>query len=183
MVAANGCICTDDASDDCNILLFPEVLYTGIYDERIKGLIDDKNNFTKLNLSWVMMRLNKYFLLVLFLFISHTVYGSVTGKIQGKVTDKKTGEALPGVNVMVVGTTLGAATDINGEYFILQVTPGEYSVKASMIGYREVIVQNTRVRADLTTNLNFEIEETTVQLDGEVVVTAERPIIQKDVTS
>jgi hypothetical protein len=128
------------------------------------------------------MKLNKLYLVMLFLSLSYTAFG-VTGKIQGKVTDRSSGEALPGVNVMIVGTSLGAATDINGEYFILQVTPGEYEVKASMIGYQEVIIQNVRVRSDLTTRVNFEIEETSLQLEGEVVITAVRPIIQKDVTS
>jgi hypothetical protein len=128
------------------------------------------------------MKLNKLYLVMLFLSLSYTAFG-VTGKIQGKVTDRNSGEALPGVNVMILGTSLGAATDINGEYFILQVTPGEYEVKASMIGYQEVIIQNVRVRSDLTTRVNFEIEETSLQLEGEVVITAVRPIIQKDVTS
>jgi hypothetical protein len=130
----------------------------------------------------IAMKFNKNILLILFLILNCSSF-SVTGKIQGKVTDKNTGEALPGVNVMILGTTLGAATDVNGEYFILQVTPGEYEVKASMIGYQQVVVRNVRVRSDLTTTINFEIEETTVQLEGEVVVTAVRPVIQKDVTS
>jgi hypothetical protein len=128
------------------------------------------------------MRL-RYFLFILLLITSQATFGSVTGKIQGKVIDKNTREPMPGVNILIVGTSLGAATDINGVYFILQVTPGEYSVRASMIGYQEVVVQDVRVRADLTTNVDFELEEKTLQLDEEVVVTAVRPIIQKDVTS
>ena len=116
-------------------------------------------------------------------FFSFEVFAGVTGKIQGTVLDKTTKEPLPGVNVIVQGTSLGAATDLNGEYFILQVPPGNYTLKASMIGYKDVLIKNVNVRVDLTTHINFEIEETSVQLNQEVIVVAKRPIIQKDITS
>jgi len=108
---------------------------------------------------------------------------AVTGKIQGTVTDKATGDKLPGVNVTIVGTTYGSATDAKGEYLILQVPPGEYSLKFSMIGYKDVVVQNVNVRAELTTKINAVIEETTLDIGEEVVIVAERPVIQKDVTA
>ena len=107
----------------------------------------------------------------------------VTGKIQGMVIDKITGEKLPGVNVIIIGTAYGSATDKNGEYFILQVPPGEYTVKFSMIGYKDFIVQDVKVRAELTTRVDAQLEETTLDIGGEVVVIAERPVIQKDVTA
>jgi hypothetical protein len=130
------------------------------------------------------MKLFKYFFVIfLACFFSVSNYASTTGKIQGKVIDKNTREPMPGVNVLVVGTNMGAATDINGEYFILQVPPGIYTIRATMIGYGEIIIQEVRVRVDLTTNIDFEIEESSVELEGEVVITASRPIIQKDVTS
>ncbi|RPI74437.1 MAG: TonB-dependent receptor [Ignavibacteriales bacterium] len=131
------------------------------------------------------MRFIKYSLSTVFIiiFFSSTLFAGVTGKIQGRISDKNTGESLIGVNILVVGTNLGSATDINGEYFILQVPPGEYTVRVSMIGYQEVIVQNVVVRVDLTTRLDIEIEEKTLELDDEVVVVAQRPIIQKDITS
>ena len=114
---------------------------------------------------------------------SFYAFAGVTGKIQGKVVDAKTKEPLPGVNVIIQGTSIGAATDLNGEYFILQVPPGNYTLKASMIGYKEVLIKNVDVRVDLTTHIDFEIAETSVQLNQEVIVVAKRPIIQKDVTS
>jgi hypothetical protein len=131
------------------------------------------------------MKILKCFLCIIsltFIFIQNAFAGE-TGKIQGKVTDKKTGEPLPGVNIIVIGTNLGSATDFNGEYFILQVSPGGYSVRASMIGYQEVVVQSVVVRVDLTTRLDIEIEEKTLELGDEVVIVAQRPVIQKDVTS
>ncbi|WP_243663569.1 carboxypeptidase-like regulatory domain-containing protein [Rhodothermus marinus] len=58
------------------------------------------------------------------------------GRIAGVVTDAATGDPLPGVNVTIEGTTLGAASDIDGQYYILNVPPGRYTVRASMIGYQ-----------------------------------------------
>lgn len=120
---------------------------------------------------------------ILMMLLSASASFAVTGKIQGTVKDKATGDPLPGVNVTLTGTTYGSATDMNGEYIILQVPPGEYTLKFSMIGYKDVIVRNVKVSAELTTRINAEIEETTLELGGEVVITAERPVIQKDVTA
>ena len=123
---------------------------------------------------------NFFFLLII---LSANLFAGVTGKIQGNVIDKKTGEPMPGVNVIIVGTNLGSAANLDGDYFILQVPPGVYTVKASMIGYQEILVENVTVSVDLTTKLNFEMEEKTVELKNEVVIVAQRPVIQKDITS
>ena len=109
------------------------------------------------------------------------IFSGTTGKISGRVTSKDTGEPLIGANVMVDGTPLGAATDTEGNYYILQVPPGSYDVKFTMIGYRTLIMNDVRIRVDLTTTLDGQLEEGTVGLD-EVVVQAERPMIQTDVT-
>ena len=58
-----------------------------------------------------------------------------TATITGRVTDASNGEALPGANVLLEGTTLGAATNINGEYRILRVPAGTYAVRAIYMGY------------------------------------------------
>ncbi|MFQ5629611.1 MAG: carboxypeptidase-like regulatory domain-containing protein, partial [bacterium] len=109
-------------------------------------------------------------------------YGT-TGKIAGVVIDAKTKEPLPGVNVIIEGTTLGAATNLDGRYTILNVPPGTYRVKSSFIGYQISIVENVKVSIDLTTTVNFELAETVLELGEEVVVVASRPIVQKDLTS
>ncbi|NUO82526.1 carboxypeptidase-like regulatory domain-containing protein, partial [candidate division KSB1 bacterium] len=111
------------------------------------------------------------------------VFAGTTGKIAGKVTDKESGEPLPGVNVVVLGTTLGAATDVNGEYFILNVPPGIYDVKVSIIGYTSIVEKGVQVSADLTTSKSFILSSETLQLGEVVEVVAERPLIQKDVTA
>ena len=82
---------------------------------------------------------------------------------------------------MVEGTVLGAATDIEGNYFILQVPPGTYTVRFTMIGYQTVVMNDVRIRVDLTTTLDGRLSESAVGLE-EVIVQAERPMIQTDVT-
>ncbi|OYD16315.1 hypothetical protein CH333_03705 [candidate division WOR-3 bacterium JGI_Cruoil_03_44_89] len=121
-------------------------------------------------------------ILWLLILSSAAVNAGVTGKIAGKVTDVKTGKPLPGVNVVVVGTTLGAATDENGEYFIIQVPPGVYSVEVRMLGYTTVTKSNVRVSVDLTTRLDFRLRESVLEMQG-VTVRAERPLVLPDITS
>ncbi|MCH7771429.1 MAG: carboxypeptidase-like regulatory domain-containing protein [Bacteroidetes bacterium] len=106
-----------------------------------------------------------------------------TGKISGRVIDGRTGEALPFVNVLILGTTQGAATDIDGYYVIIGVSPGTYSVKSSAIDYNAVTTENVKISIDLTTQIDFILTETTVELGEEVVVIATRPLVTKDLTS
>ncbi len=108
--------------------------------------------------------------------------GGTTGKIAGKIVDTQTGESLFGVNVLVVGTTLGASSDADGEYFILNIPPGTYSLRASAVGYTAVVVNGIKVDVDQTTRVPFSLQAQTVEM-SDVVVTASRPIVQKDLTS
>ena len=120
------------------------------------------------------------FLLGLLLSFNNIIAGT-TGKLSGQVLDKETGEPLIGANVMIEGTALGAATDIEGNYFILQISPGAYKVRFSMIGYQTLVMDDVRIRVDLTTTLDGKLVQSAVGLE-EVVVQAERPMIQTDVT-
>jgi len=86
------------------------------------------------------------------------VFGGTTGKIKGVVVDKKTGEPLPVAHVIIEGTTIGAATNLDGEYYIFNTPPGTYTVKASMLGYILVKKVNVKVLIDMTTTINFEME-------------------------
>jgi outer membrane receptor protein involved in Fe transport len=118
-------------------------------------------------------------LLILF---NGQVFAGTTGKISGKIIDATTGEPLIGANVIIMGTNLGAATDFDGNFFIINIPPGKYEVKASIIGYNAVLIQNVNVSVDQTTKLNFELQEEAVEM-GDVIVVATRPIVQKDLTS
>jgi hypothetical protein len=110
-----------------------------------------------------------------------TVYPQ-SGKISGLIKDANTNEALIGANIIVAGTNLGAATDLEGYYVILNVPPGNYSLRASMIGYGASNVTDVRVNIGQTTEIDFRLLPQTFQTE-EVVVTAKTPVVQKDVSA
>ncbi|MDZ7393464.1 MAG: TonB-dependent receptor [candidate division KSB1 bacterium] len=128
------------------------------------------------------MHKKAFALAVVLLTIPMLIYAGNTGKVRGRVIDKDTKDPIPGVAVILEGTMMGAATDINGYYIILNVPVGTYSVRAQMMGYQTVVISNKRVSADLTTECDFELSPTV--LEGQVVtIVAERPIIEKHVTN
>jgi len=110
------------------------------------------------------------------------LWSGTTGKIAGTVIDKANGDPLPGANVTIVGTTLGAAADLKGQYTILHVPPGTYDVQVSVIGYAKVTVSEVRVRIDQTSHVDFALEVKEIEL-GEVTVVAERTVIKTDVAT
>ncbi|MBE0572212.1 MAG: TonB-dependent receptor [Ignavibacteriaceae bacterium] len=118
------------------------------------------------------------------IFLSHQfTFAGTTGRLAGRVTDTATGEPLPFVNVVIMGTTLGAATDIDGYYSIINIPPGNYVVKASAIGYNSVSFQDVKVSIDLTTTIDFQLSEASVELGEDVIVIATRPLVRMDLTS
>lgn len=105
-----------------------------------------------------------------------------TGKISGRVIDKNTKEALVGVNVFIQELSTGASTDINGEYYIINIPPGTYTVSVSMVGYTKISKNNVSVSIDRTTTVDFVMETTLIEVEG-VTIVAERPVIDKDLTA
>lgn len=114
-------------------------------------------------------------------FVTTTAFAQ-SGKISGRVTEAGTGTPLPGVNVVIDGTTQGATTDTDGYYSILNVRPGTYDVRASFIGFTPQVIEDVRVNIDLTTEVNFTLSEETVGLE-EVVVAAERDVVKTDLSA
>ena len=112
--------------------------------------------------------------------LSGSAWAGTTGKIVGKVLDQN-GEALPGANVVIEGQNLGSTADAEGFYVILRADPGLYTLKASLIGYQTESLTDVRVQADVTTEVDFRLEEATLEL-GEMVVKAERPPVEVDKT-
>jgi len=104
------------------------------------------------------------------------------GKLRGRVTDKESGEPLIGANVTIDGTSLGASSDLNGDYIILSVPPGTYTVKASYIGYSPYTISNIRVLSNITETQDFALSSTAIQVEA-VEVVAERPLIQRNTTN
>ncbi len=109
------------------------------------------------------------FLFIMSVFVSASFAQSGVGKLAGKVLDADTKEPLIGANIVVLETQTGAATDINGEYFILNITPGTYAVKVSYVGYAPKTYENVRVVAGITYELNAELS-TDFTLDEIVVI-------------
>lgn len=125
---------------------------------------------------------NKFFsIAVSVLLISFTAWAQ-TGKITGKVTDFETGEPLIGANVLILNTSYGAATNVNGEYIISMVPPGNYELRATYIGYQRVTIHNIRVVTGLTRTVDFSVPSEAIATE-EVVIIAERPLIEKSSTN
>ncbi len=121
-----------------------------------------------------------FYLAIFLLFVS--LFAGTTGKISGVVKDADTGEPLPGANVIIEGTTLGASTDMDGFYSIINVPPGIYTIKVIYIGYAEQVIKNVKVEIDLTTNLNILLKSTVLSTEA-VEVVAQRPVVQKDISN
>ena len=104
------------------------------------------------------------------------------GKIAGTVTNEATGEPLAGAQVQIVGTAMGAAADENGQYFILNVPPGTYTLKVSFMGYAAKEIAGVQAQLDVTTTLDVTLKETVIE--GEMVsIVAERPTVDKTMTA
>ena len=131
-----------------------------------------------------MRQLKKVGTLILLLLITMAspIWPGTTGKIAGVITDKSTGDPLIGANIIILGTSLGAATDLDGRYTILEVPPGVYQVQITYIGYRKILVDDIRVFIDQTARVDVQLESEAVEV-GELVVVAERQLIKPDVAT
>ncbi|HLP15355.1 MAG TPA: TonB-dependent receptor [Bacteroidota bacterium] len=114
-------------------------------------------------------------------FISASAFAG-NGKISGTVRDASTREPVLGINVTLVGTKLGGAVDSQGRYFILDVPPGEYALRAGGVGYAGKTIANVVVHADQTTQIDIALASESVQI-GEVLVQAEQRVVDKSQTS
>ncbi|HSD64328.1 MAG TPA: TonB-dependent receptor, partial [Ignavibacteriaceae bacterium] len=115
-------------------------------------------------------------------FFTSILFAGSTGKLTGHVIDKDTKEPLPFVNVLILGTNYGAATDLDGNYVILNIPPGNYSIKAQYVGYQAMVVENVKVSIDLTSTIDFQLSASAVQMQ-DVVVEGKQEMIKKDITS
>ncbi len=121
-------------------------------------------------------------ILLIILFYNGLSRAGTTGKIAGIVVDEK-GEPLVGTNVLIEGTQLGGMTDITGEYYIINIPPGNYQVRFMFIGYQTIAVKDVRVSADLTTRVDATLKQQILESNDVVVVSANRDAIQKDLTA
>ncbi len=111
---------------------------------------------------------------------SHASLQDKTGRVKGKVTDTK-GEILPGANVVISENKYGTACSHKGMYVIRNLTPGQYTVKASFIGYEPQVVTVT-VSPGKTTELNFKLKPSSFQIGG-IEVTGKQELLPTEVNS
>ena len=121
------------------------------------------------------------FFFVLF-FLPHIITASTSGKLTGHIVDKKNNEPLIGVNIILQGTAIGAATDFEGYFGIINIPPGTYDIRISSVGYGTKIVKGIEINSEQTTTLNENLSEEVI-VGSEVVVIAEKPIVDTRQTS
>nr|WP_121269146.1 TonB-dependent receptor [Pedobacter schmidteae] len=114
------------------------------------------------------LHLKKVLITVLFVIIGVSVFAQ-TGKISGKVSDKKTGETLIGVTVKIKGTTKGMATDVDGKYSIPALASGKYTLIFQYIGYNGKEISDVEVTTGKNTIFNVILDEAGQKLN-EVVI-------------
>lgn len=120
-------------------------------------------------------------LFAMVLFTTTPSFGAL-GKVAGVVTDAASGEALPGVNVQIEGTSFGAATNLQGQYTIINLPPGTYNVVFTYMGYATKKVTGVRSQIDATTTVNGQLSQTVIE--GETItVVAQQPIVDKTMTA
>ena len=125
--------------------------------------------------------INFFYFLVLMSFCN-LCYADDFGKVRGIVTSEEDGLPLVGVNISILNTNLGTITDGNGNYTILQVPSGNYSIKYDYIGRATKIIEDINIGASLSTNLDASLKESVIEGE-EVIVSGKRKIIQDDITS
>lgn len=109
-------------------------------------------------------------------------FAGTTGKLSGMITDSETGEAIPGVSIVLQGTVYGGISDGTGNYTLYNIPAGSYSLQASSIGYAKTTTENVKVIADYGAVLDVKLKPESIQTE-EVVVVAERPLIETTQTS
>lgn len=117
------------------------------------------------------------------LLLTASLYAQSKGRIKGRITDAETGEGLPGVNVSVLGTYYGAATDLEGYYEIPNMNPGVFNLKFSYIGYTVVQKTGVKVHADEVTTVNIALQSTVLALGQEVTVIGDKPLLDVEDTA
>lgn len=116
--------------------------------------------------------LQKIFILLSLSFLIQTNLFSQKGGIKGVISDSKSEEVLIGANILIQGTDLGTATDLDGSYMLQNISPGAYNLVFSYTSYKTQIVRVTIVKDEMV-ELAIKLEEESIVLDG-VTVTAAR---------
>ncbi len=107
----------------------------------------------------------------------------ITGRIVGRVLDRTTQTTLPGANILVQETKLGAVTDADGRFTIEKVPVGNHLLRISILGYKAVLLTDVVVSTGHETQVEAQLEDEPVALGEAVTVTASAFYKPKDVTT
>ncbi len=110
------------------------------------------------------------------------LWAQIAGKLSGVVRDRASGEPLVGANISVAGTRLGATTDVEGTFVILNIPAGKYDVQATLVGHTKVQERGVIVNAGRTTALQFTLSPAAIE-QAEVIIQATRPDVEREKTS
>ena len=127
-------------------------------------------------------RIRTFWITTLMLFGFTSLSVAQTGRVAGTVTAADDGEPLPGAHVMIVEEDAGAAADPDGNYSIVNVPPGTYTIEATAVGFASTTIEDVRVNIDQTTNVDIEMREEEF-VGEEVVLVDERPVVEEDVSA
>lgn len=113
-------------------------------------------------------------LLFCFLLMSAGAFAQ-NGTISGTVTDAKSGETVVGANVVIQGTSVGAATGIDGDFVIPDLKPGTYSLSVTFVTYKAHTIPDVTVESGKITEIQVQMQEDVSELQ-EIVITGTREI-------
>lgn len=117
------------------------------------------------------------------LLMLNAAQAGTTGKISGRIYDSQSGESLAGANITIEGMHTGAASDLDGYYYLINIPPGKYDLNVTYLGYQPVTISGVFVMADHTTDTDLSLNPSALEAAGPVVIVAKRPDIENDVTS
>ena len=120
--------------------------------------------------------------IIVFVFSISVGHSQTSGKISGKILDKKDGSPLVGANIIIDQTQAGTSADEEGYFNLINVSPGKYTVRIMMIGYETVTIEDVVVSVNRTTSLDIDLKQSIIE-GQEVVIYASKFSRKKDQTS
>lgn len=130
----------------------------------------------------MMKIIPRFFIIAIFFFNVLPLFAQTSGKLSGFVSGEDK-SPLVGANVILVDQLIGASTDLDGNYVILNIRPGVYTVRFEFIGYQTRVVNQVRISSDKTTRIDAVLKEEVLKQTEEVVVSAKKPLVEFNETS
>ena len=121
-------------------------------------------------------------LLITFLLIFSNIQAqsSIYGSLNGTIIDADTKEPLPGANIIVMGTMLGTISDLKGNFSVRKIPPGKYNIKATMMGYKSIVIE-VQINSQAKATVNFNLKETVIETPTLVVTAGKKAQSFQDV--